>query len=118
MIYQFIIVLSWLIIGHFFGDMVFQTDTMSKGKNRNRKPDYIPEGQKLAKVWPYFLSAHAGVHAGIVWAITGIPFLALIQFMTHWIIDFVKCENITNPDQDQLLHFIILVASALYFILI
>ena len=116
MIGSFLIALSWLLIGHFVADMALQSDTMSKGKNRNRKPDYIPEGQKSVNVWPYFLTAHSAVHAGFVWVITVLWYLGLLQFISHWIIDFIKCENITNPHQDQFLHFIILIITAFIFV--
>ena len=40
-----------LLVGHAIGDFALQTAAMAKGKNRNRKPDYIPEGQKPVRVW-------------------------------------------------------------------
>lgn len=110
---EFLTILFKLIIGHALADFSLQTDAMAKGKNRNRKPDYIPEGQKYMPTWYYWLSAHALIHAGAVWLITGMPILALFQFITHWIIDFVKCENWTNPHQDQFLHGIVLILTAI-----
>ena len=108
-----IILLFKLLIGHALADFALQNDAMAKGKNRNNKPEYIPKGQKLMPCWYYWLSAHALIHAGTVWIITGIWWLALIQFISHWIIDFIKCENKINPNQDQFLHFIILIIIVL-----
>ena len=95
-----------LMIGHALADFALQPDAMAKGKNRNRKPDFIPKGQKFIPCWYYWLSAHALIHAGFVWLFTGNVWLGLAEFILHFVIDFVKCENWTNPNQDQLLHFI------------
>ena len=77
---------------------------MAKGKNRNKKPDYIPEGQKYIPCWGYWLTAHALIHAGAVLIITGSYLCAVLELASHWVIDFLKCDNITNPNTDQLLH--------------
>lgn len=94
------------LVGHALADMALQSDAMSKGKNRNKKPDYIPPGQKYVACWPYWLSAHALIHGGAVYIITGNLFLGIFETVAHWLIDFAKCENKTNPHTDQLLHFI------------
>ena len=95
-----------LLCGHALADFSLQTDAMAKGKNRNRKPDYIPEGQKLMPCWYYWLSAHAFISGGIVFLITGQLHWGIFETIAHWIIDFLKCDNKTNPNQDQLLHFV------------
>jgi hypothetical protein len=93
-----------LLIGHALADMVLQPAEMAKGKNRHKKPDYIPEGQKFCACWPYWLSAHALTHGAAVWIATGSMMLCVFEIVVHWIIDFLKCENITNPHVDQALH--------------
>lgn len=42
-----------LLMGHALADFSLQTDTMAKGKNRNRKPDMsvVPPGQKYQPTW-------------------------------------------------------------------
>jgi len=94
-----------LLIGFALADFAMQSDAMARGKNRHNKPSYIPAGQTPVAVWPYYLSAHALIHAGAVWCVTGDVRLGVAEFVLHWIIDFLKCENITNPHMDQLLHF-------------
>lgn len=94
----------WLIVGHMMADMALQSDTMSKGKNRHRKSDYIPEGQKYVACWPYFLCSHAMIHGGAVALVTGSVLLGTLEAMTHWVIDFFKCDNVYNPHVDQALH--------------
>lgn len=93
-----------LLIGHALSDFALQNPDMAKLKNRHNKPENIPKGQKLTPCWFYFLTAHALIHGGVVWAITGIWWTGIIEMFSHWIIDFFKCENITNPHIDQALH--------------
>jgi len=61
-------------------------------------------GQKPVAVWWHYMTAHALIHAGAVWLVTGNVWFALAEFVLHWAIDFAKCENWTNPHADQALH--------------
>jgi hypothetical protein len=99
-----LLLLFKLLIGHALADYPLQGDAMAKGKNRHNPPYGIPTGQKPVAVWSHYLTAHALIHAGFVWALTGDVWLGLAEFALHWFIDFIKCENITNPHQDQALH--------------
>lgn len=94
-----------LVAGHFFADYVFQSDYMARGKNRNRPPENVPPGQRVMTVWPYILTAHAGVHGTIVGLITGVWWLGLAEAVCHWLIDFGKCENWYGIHFDQGMHF-------------
>jgi hypothetical protein len=93
-----------LLMGHALADFALQTDIMAKLKNRHKKPDFIPEGQKYIPCWPYWLSAHGLIHGGAVCLITGNVYLGITETILHCWIDFMKCENWTNPNQDQTLH--------------
>jgi len=93
-----------LLIGHAFGDFVFQSEWMAKHKNRNRS-SIPPPGQKQQTVWVYVLTSHALVHGGIVWLLTGNMWLGLAETIAHWCIDFGKCENWYGIHMDQWLHF-------------
>ena len=97
-------ILFRLLIAHALCDFSLQSDAMVKGKNRNRLPDYVPQGQKYVACWPYWLSAHALICGGGVWWATGVMWLGLIEVVLHWLIDFAKCENWTNPTDDQAAH--------------
>ena len=99
-------VLFRLLIGHALADFTLQTDTMARGKNRNRPvdPAAIPPGQKVQKVWPYWLTSHALIHAGMVGVILGRWDIAFAEFVLHWLIDFAKCESWTGIHSDQGLH--------------
>ncbi len=101
---NFLLVFYALLIGHALCDYPLQGDATAKGKNRHSPPYGIPQGQKPVAVWFHYLTAHALIHSGAVWIITLSPWCALGEFVAHWLIDFLKCENVTNPHTDQLLH--------------
>jgi len=103
-----------LLVAHALADFSLQTDAMAKGKNRNKKPDYVPVGQKFVSCWPYWLSAHALISGGAVYLVTNNLLLGIFETIAHWIIDFAKCENWTNPDQDQALHIICRIGYVIY----
>lgn len=93
-----------LLIGHALADFALQSDSMARGKNRHSPNANLPPGQKPNRVWPYWLGAHALIHGGFVWAITGSAWLGLCETLIHLVIDAAKCEGITNIHEDQGLH--------------
>jgi hypothetical protein len=93
-----------LMIGHALADYPLQGEAIARGKNRHNPPFGLPPGQKPVAVWWHYLTAHALIHAGFVWAATGNVWCALAELVLHWVIDFGKCENWTDPHQDQALH--------------
>ena len=52
------------------------------------------------------MGAHAAIHAGGVGLITGNLWLALFEFVAHWLIDGVKCAGMLSFNQDQALHLV------------
>ncbi len=104
-----------LIIGHALVDFVLQPSSMAMGKNRNRKWEGSLEDKKFFPNWPYWLTAHALLHGGAVWMITGNLYLGILEIALHWIIDFAKCENWTNIHADQILH---LICKGIYLFLV
>ena len=105
-----------LLIGHALVDMVLQPQDMAKGKNRNRVPDYVPKGQKPVACWLYWLTAHALIHGAAVWIVTSFIWLGCAEIVAHWIIDFAKCENWTNPHVDQALHMLCKIVWVVIFV--
>jgi len=95
-----------LIVGHAVADFALQTPLMAKLKSRHNKPTEIPKGQKYVPTWGFWLSAHGLIHGGAVYFVTGSVWLGIAETINHCLIDFIKCENITNPYVDQLLHYI------------
>lgn len=91
-----------LLVGHAAADFVFQPDPMARGKNRHSEI----HRQKSAGFpkWYYWLGAHALLHGGMVYIITGSFVLGLIETLSHWSIDSAKSEGFINFHQDQALH--------------
>jgi len=92
-----------LLIGHAVADYALQSDWMAKAKNRHHKTT-PPPGATYQACWFWVLSAHALIHGGAVYVITGSPLLALIETLVHWCIDFAKCDNWFGINTDQSLH--------------
>jgi hypothetical protein len=96
--------LWWLLVGHAVMDFWAQSDALAQMKNRNRPNTRIPPGQKPQTMWPYALTAHALHHGAAVAVVLGSPLLGALETVSHWIIDFGKCENWYGIHADQALH--------------
>lgn len=93
---------SKLLIGHAIGDFVLQTQFIAETKNWTMVPDYLDKDH--LPMWPYTLTAHALTNGGIVWFITGSYIIGLIEFISHWAIDFIKCSKLIDLHTDQFAH--------------
>ena len=89
-----------LLIAHALFDYPLQGDFLSRNKNRHFKD----ENNNVKGLWIHCLTSHSILHAGSVWLITGSFIIGIMEFVLHWIIDFLKCEGITNFHTDQFLH--------------
>lgn len=98
-----------LLIGHAFADFALQNDYVAKFKQRYH-PTPPPTGQYIPPLlqynphWFWVLGAHALMHGGVVWIITGRVEFALTEVVAHAWIDFSKCEGKINYHVDQFLH--------------
>lgn len=108
---EVISILLLMLAGHFVGDFVLQPGPMSSGKNKNKTREQFDDG---FPPWYYWLSAHASTHALIVYFFTGSILLLIAEFISHWLIDFVKCDKIINLHQDQALHILSKLAYVLF----
>ena len=110
-----IVLYLWLLLaGHCLADTSLQTDSMGRGKNRNREIDMIkvPVGQTPMNLWYMWLTHHSMIHGlvtmGIIYFITRnfvlSCILGIVETVSHWLIDFGKCDNWYSPIGDQLLH--------------
>lgn len=109
-------ILFQLIIGHAVADYALQSDWMAKAKNRHHKTT-PPPGAKYQACWYWVLSAHALIHGGAVYVVTGSAYLALLETLIHWCIDFAKCENCISINTDQALHIATKIVIAYLFFL-
>ena len=91
-----------LLIGHAVGDFVLQSDTMARAKDRHN--EMAKNRSANFPAWYYWLTAHALVHGGAVYLLTGSATFGLIETLLHWTIDCAKCERKIDFHQDQALH--------------
>ena len=98
------VVLFALLIGHALADFPLQGEFLSITKNRRFQPPADGKYPVSPRLWIYCLSVHSLIQAGAVWIITTSPLLGFIEFVVHWLIDFVKCEGATGFEFDQWLH--------------
>lgn len=85
-----------MLIGHALADYPLQGDFLSRAKNRCAPVHGVP--------WYQALGAHSAIHAGAVWAVTGIVWLGLAEFVVHWITDDSKCAGRLSYNADQGVH--------------
>ena len=101
-----------LVAFHFILDFAIQGDFVAKFKARHIEGHYN-------SMWKWVLTAHAAAHAIPVLLFTGSIYLMLFMFISHFVIDYLKCEGKFGFDIDQISHlFVILLISAItYFML-
>ena len=85
-----------LVVGHAIADYPLQGDFLAKAKNRAMPIPGVP--------WYQALGAHAVMHGGMVWALTGIVWLGLAEVAAHALIDDAKCRGKLSFNMDQGLH--------------
>ena len=89
----------WLLVGHAVADFPLQAGPMAVEKCRRSASDL-----QRTVPWFYWLSAHALIHGGAVFFVTGSLFLGTLETVVHWLIDFAKCEGWFGIHVDQALH--------------
>lgn len=93
---EIIIVLASLFFFHFLFDYPLQGDYMARAKNPVDPVNHVP--------WTHVMSAHAFLHAGGVYMVLGIWWLAVLEFAAHFVIDYMKCRGELTYSQDQYAH--------------
>jgi hypothetical protein len=92
-------IIEYLILfffAHALCDYPLQGDFLAKAKNRTAPIPGAP--------WWQALSAHAAIHAGAVFLISQLWWMALIEFAAHFLIDDAKCSGRIGFNTDQALH--------------
>lgn len=83
-------------VGHALADFPLQGEWLATRKNRRTAAD---TGE-----WIVALAAHATIHAGAVWLVSGSLALGIVEFFAHALIDFGKSAGKYGLAGDQLLH--------------
>lgn len=105
--YEFTLTFAVLLGFHFLCDYPLQGDFVAKFKAR--KID-----GKHNIFWKHCLTSHSYIHALPLLLLTGSLLASAFLFVTHWIIDFLKCENKISLNQDQALHLIVIAHISVY----
>ena len=92
-----------LLCTHFLLDFAIQGDFVAKYKAR-----IVDEKENV--FWKWVLTAHAASHTLPVLVLTQSVLLGLVMFISHFVIDFLKCEQKINFNQDQTLHILVIAA--------
>lgn len=87
----------WLMFGHALADYPLQGPFLSGMKRRAN----LIDGEAM---WAWGLIEHSFIHAGFVLLFTKSPLCAVMEFISHGLIDFAKCEGKITMKQDQALH--------------
>ncbi len=85
-----------LLVAHFVCDYPLQGDFLARGKNLSAPLPGVP--------WYQCMLAHAMIHAGGVYLVTGSGVWAFCELLAHCMIDSSKCHGHISFNQDQLLH--------------
>lgn len=85
-----------LVIGHAVADYPLQGDFLAKAKNHRAPVPGVP--------WQIALFAHAIMHGGAVWLVTGSALLGVAETAIHCVIDYAKCNGWIDFLQDQMAH--------------
>lgn len=85
-----------LMIAHVVCDYPLQGEFLAKAKNHKQPIPGVPFYQAL--------SAHALMHGGAVWFLTGLWWLGVMEIAAHALIDYAKCDGRIGFNVDQILH--------------
>lgn len=99
-----------LIAIHLVCDYPFQSDAIATGKNKNLDP------AKFGVPWFYWLSSHAATHGLFVGIFLNNFYAGLFEFISHFVIDFGKCEKYFGIHVDQILHIVCKILIVFIFI--
>lgn len=87
-----------LAVGHAIADFPLQSEYLAKQKNR-----HLADSKEE---WVVALTAHALIHAGAVWLITGSMLCGVVELVLHALIDLGKSERKFGLLADQMLHLV------------
>lgn len=86
-----------LVCSHFLADYSLQSESMAIGKGRfDSHYNTVP--------WYYWMAAHCAVHSLFVMCITHNIYYGIIEFVIHFLSDYLKCKRKINIHIDQAIH--------------
>lgn len=107
-----------MILCHLVADFFMQPPVMATMKSRRNDLSFKAKDsnkeRKYILTWYFWLTAHAACHALLLFVFFNVE-VSLIVLISHWIIDKLKTELITNIYSDQGLHLLVIICNALLF---
>lgn len=91
-----VLMLIALLGAHWFFDYAGQGDFMAKAKNLTAPIPGVP--------WRQVLIAHAGIHGAAAALITGLWWVFVLEYVTHYATDELKCRGQISYSADQAIH--------------
>lgn len=88
-----------LLFAHYLADFPLQGDFLAKAKSKDNAIEGVP-------CW-IPMTAHCGIHGGLVMIITNSVLLGMFEFISHYIIDSVRCSKEISFPIDQYFHVLI-----------
>lgn len=95
MTYIFGLILA-LVFFHFLFDYPLQGDFLARAKNRFNPIPHVP--------WYHPMTAHVFMHGVGVYIVLGIWWLAVLEMISHFVIDYQKCRGELTYTEDQFYH--------------
>lgn len=100
----FILFFAFAIV-HAVGDFALQSNFVSRSKvPRADLSDFFGSHSAPPHLWIHSLTAHALIHGGGVWLVSGSPIFGIVEFVVHWVIDLLKGLGLIGFHFDQILH--------------
>lgn len=97
MLTEAIAILIMLLLAHALADFPWQGPYLSEFKSPLRGSPENP--------WWLLLGMHSFIHAGLVFLLTGGSLLCFaLEFVSHYVIDWLRCHKRISYVTDQLLH--------------
>ena len=105
-----LLALVTLIVVHFLCDYPLQGDFLARAKNRFDPIKGVP--------WYQAMFAHTAMHGFGVYLVLGVWWLGVLEMISHFAIDYRKCQGELTFNEDQIYHLcckVLWVALALLF---
>lgn len=99
-----LILLFAFAIFHALGDYGLQGEFLSRAKNRGADLRAFFGNDTPRGIWVHALFAHALIHAGGVWLVSGSVILGAAELILHVLIDHAKGADRISFTTDQILH--------------
>lgn len=113
----FVTTLIMLLFSHFLFDFPLQNDYTAIHKNPwHRKLSWVDGTRQWNNmsnpIWIWPMLSHCTLHSVPVFLLTNSYYLMAFMFVSHFVIDVLKCKEVFTYHQDQVLHLFVILCIA------